>query len=131
MTILNEEFLIFPEEVHRMGNSNSHRLTKIKVGEVDTYIINGVTMIRANGKGVSLYTLEKVLEKGLTGFAWRFKKNTQVVANLKLVNDEPGHYMLCPIKNMPLDEYKGLLENMGVSSAKYIKVKEGGKIQLV
>lgn len=99
--------------------------------QVDTYNVNGVTMIVANGKGVSLYTMEKVLEKGLTGFAWKFNKNTQVVPNLKLVNDEPGHYMLCPIKNMPLDEYKGLLEKMGVSCAKYIKVKKDGTIQRV
>ncbi len=131
MTIFNQEFLIFPEEVHRMGNSRSHRLTNIKVGEVNTFELNGVTMIRANGKGVSLYTWEKVLEKGLTGFAWKFEKHTHVVKGLILVNDEPGHYMLCPDKNMPLDEYKGHLERMGVSCAKYMKVKKDGLIQKV
>ena len=126
MSVKLEEFLLFPEDVYRMGNSGSHKLTAVRSFEVNTTTINGVTIIIANGKGVSLYTIEKIIEKNLTGFAWRFNKGAQVIPGLKLVSDEPQHYMLAPISNMPVDKYKGLLEEMGIRCGKYFQVKKGG-----
>ena len=126
MSVKLEEFVFFPEEVYRMGNSGSHKLSTVRPIEVDTIKVNGVTVIVANGKGVSLYTINKIIEKGLTGFAWKFEKNAKVVPGLKLVSDEPEHYMVAPLQNMPVEKYKGLLEEMGLKCCKYYKVKEGG-----
>ena len=126
MSVKLDEFILFPEDVYRMGNSTSHKLTTVRPIEVNTMKVNGVTVIIANGKGVSLYTINKIIEKGLTGFAWKFDKSAKVVSGLKLVSDEPEHYMLAPVQNMPVDKYKGLLEEMGLKCCKYYKVKEGG-----
>jgi len=32
MAIINQDFYIFPEEVYRVGNSGSYKLTAIRVG---------------------------------------------------------------------------------------------------
>lgn len=85
-------------------------------------------MIIANDKGVSLYTAKGLVEEGLTGFAWKFEKGTAVVSGLKLVNDKPEHYMLSPLHNMPLDKYKGLLEEMGLLCGKYFRIKNPGEL---
>jgi len=125
-----EEFYIFPEEVHRVGNSGSHKLSAIRVGEVDTFSMKGVTMVVSNGKGVSLFTLEGIMSEGLSGFAWKFEKLTQVEHGLRLVKDEkPGHYMLAPVSNMPVDQYKGLLEKMGLRCSKYLKIHKDGRME--
>ncbi len=129
MNSIDQEFFIFPEEVYRMGNSGSHRLTVIRPTEINTREVKGVTMVKANNRGVSVYTLEGLKAEQLTGFAWKFKKNTPVVKDLKLVSDDkPGHYVLAPAREMPLDTYKGLLEEMGVKCDKYLKVKKDGTI---
>lgn len=131
MSIINKEFYIFPEEVYRVGNSSSHKMTALRVGEIDVYEIKGIKMVTANGKGISVFTLIGLKEEGLTGFAWKFTKNTPVEPGLKLIDDEkPEHYTLAPIKNMPLDEYKGLLEKMGLKCSKYIKIKKDGSMEL-
>lgn len=124
-----EEFLMFPEEVLRIGNNTTPRLNAVRPTEIDTITIQGIKVVIANGKGVSLYRLDKLLQIGLTGYAWRFNQDSLVVHGLKLVNDKPGHYMLAPAVNMPLDKYKGLLEEMGMKCCKYIRVKEGGAIE--
>ena len=126
MSVKLEEFLLFPEDIYRIGNSTSHKLTAVRPFDVNTMVINGVTMVIANGKGVSLYTIERIIQKQLTGFAWKFNKGTQVAPGLRLVSDEPQHYMLAPLTNMPIDKYKGLLEEMGVRCGKYFHVKKGG-----
>jgi hypothetical protein len=128
MSLILQEFYMFPEEIYRMGNSGSHKLTFVRPTEVNTMDLHGVKVIIANGKGVSLYTIDKIIEKGLTGFAWQFQKGLNVTHGLKLVTDEPNHYMLAPIANMPVEKYKGLLEEMGLSCMKYFSVKEGGKL---
>lgn len=33
---------------------------------------------------------------------------------LRLINDRPGHYALCPVQNMPMDEFKGLLSKLAL-----------------
>lgn len=109
-----------------MGSSGSHKISAVRPIDANTMIVNGVTVIIANGKGVSLYIIEKIIEKNLTGFAWKFNKGTQVTPGLKLVSDEPQHYMLAPGANMPVDKYKGLLEEMGIRCGKYFHVKKGG-----
>ncbi len=121
-----KEFYLFPEDVYRMGNSTTHRMSVIRQDEVMTTTIKGVTIVIANNNGISLWTKEGIIEKGLSGYAWLIKSGGTLPIGLKLVNDTPGHYMLAPIRNMPLDTYKGLLEEMGMKCVKYLKIKKDG-----
>ena len=121
-----KEFYLFPEDVYRMGNSTTHRMSVIRQDEIMTTVFQGVTMVIANNNGVSVWTKEGIIEKGLTGYAWLIKAGIGLSIGLKLVSDTPGHYMLAPIRNMPLDTYKGLLEEMGVKCEKYLQVKKDG-----
>jgi len=123
-----QEFYLFPEDVYRMGNSKTHRMSVIRQDEVNIIEIKGVPIVVANNKGVSVWTKEGVIEKGLTGYAWLIKNGVSVPQGLKLVCDTPGHYMLAPIRNMPLDSYKGLLEEMGMKCEKYLQIKKDGRI---
>ena len=121
-----KEFYLFPEDVYRMGNSTSHRMTVIRQDEVITTEIKGVIIVVANNTGISVWTKEGVIEKGLTGYAWLINAGSSLPIGLKLVNDVPGHYMLAPVHNMPLDTYKGLLEEMGMKCEKYLQIKKNG-----
>jgi hypothetical protein len=115
---LNNEFFIVPTEVFRMGNSSSPRMNMVRASEIDTTEINGICAIIANGRGVSIYTKQELENTNLTGWVWRFPANTLLPIGLKLVNDKPGHYCVAPTHNMPLDLYKGLLEDMGMKAEK-------------
>lgn len=126
-----QEFYLFPEDVYRMGNSTTHRMSVIRRDEITLIPINGVNVVVANNKGVSVWTKEGVVEKGLTGYAWLIRGGSSVPFGLKLVSDAPGHYMLVPVKNMPLDTYKGLLEEMGMNCIKYLQVKKDGTMRRV
>jgi len=42
-------------------------------------------------------------------------------ADLKLVTDSPGHYLVAPVKNMLVDKYKGILEEMALKALKLFK----------
>lgn len=126
-----KEFYLFPEDVYRMGNSSTHRMSVIRQDEIMTMELKGVTIVIANNNGVSVWTKEGIIQKGLTGYAWLIKAGASLPAGLKLVNDTPGHYMLAPVKNMPLDTYKGLLEEAGVKCVKYLKIKKDGTMERV
>lgn len=43
---------------------------------------------------------------------------------LKLVQDKPHHFCIAPAQNMPVDKFKGLLEEMAVRATRVFK-KEG------
>jgi len=121
--VLNKEFYIVPEEVFRVGNSSTPRLHMVRASEVDITEINGEKIIIANGRGVSLYTKAELQNTTLTGWIWRFIVHTHLPQGLKLVNDKPGHYCVAPTQNMPVDLYKGLLEQMGSKAQKaWVKV---------
>jgi hypothetical protein len=49
-------------------------------------------------------------------------------AGLKMVNDKPGHYCIAPATNMPVDKYKGLLEELGLKAVRV--AKKQGKLAL-
>ena len=46
--MLPREFYIIPEEIFRLGNSNSPRLSNVRPRDVNTTIINGIEVIIAN-----------------------------------------------------------------------------------
>lgn len=130
MTVV-KEFYLFPQDVYRMGNSGSHRMSVIRQNEVATTVMKGVTIVIANNRGVSVWTKEGIIEKRLTGYAWLIKAGATLPVGLKLASDSPGHYMLVPVRNMPLDTYKGLLEEMGMKCEKYLQIKVDGTMMRV
>ena len=130
MSITFKDFYIFPEDIYRVGNASSHKLSALRVGEVDVSEVDGVMMVIANGKGVSGFTLRGLQEEGLTGYAWLFPQGTLVEPGLKLVDDDkPEHYVLAPVANMPLDKYKALLERMGAKCSKHLKIRKDGTME--
>lgn len=62
-----KEFFILPEEPFRLGNSDSPRLCNVRSRDIDTVKINGITVIRANGKGISIFDKTGINESPMTG----------------------------------------------------------------
>ena len=122
--MLPKEFYIIPEEIFRLGNSNSPRLSNVRPRDVNTTIINGIEVIIANGKGISVFDKAGINESPMSGWVWQFSQNIQIPVGLKLVQDKKHHYCIAPVQNMPVDKYKGLLEEMAMR-AKRIYKKEG------
>ncbi|OZG72345.1 hypothetical protein BTA51_16580 [Hahella sp. CCB-MM4] len=119
-----KEFYIVPEEIFRLGNSNSPKLANVRSRDVDSIELNGITVIVANGKGISVFDRKGIEESPMNGWVWRFPPNTRPPHGLRLVQDKPHHYCIAPIHNMPLDKYKGLLEEMALKATRVYK-KEG------
>ena len=119
-----QEFYILPEELFRLGNSNNPKLSNLRSRDVDTLEINGITVIRANGKGISVFDKAGINESPMTGWVWRFPPNTKPPLGLKLVQDKPHHFCIARTQNMPVDKYKGLLEEMALRASRVFK-KEG------
>ena len=119
-----QEFYIVPEELFRLGNANHPKLSNVRPRDVDTTDINGIVVILANGKGISIFDRQGIDESPMSGWVWRFPPNTKPPYGLKLVQDKPHHYCIAPIKNMPIDKYKGLLEEMALKANRVFK-KEG------
>jgi hypothetical protein len=87
-------------------------------------------MVRANNRGISLYTLKGVEEVGLTGWAWHVRSGTALSSGLKLHSDKPEHYMICPMTVMPLATFVGLLQQMVMHCEKYFNVKVPGVLKV-
>ena len=119
-----KEFFILPEELFRLGNSNNSNLSNVRARDIDTIEINGIVVIVANGKGVSVFDKIGINESPMTGWVWRFAPNTQPPVGLKLVKDKAHHFCITPTHNMPVDKYKGLLEEMAFKATRVFK-KEG------
>ena len=120
-----EPLYLSPEILYRLGNASSPLLTKIRPGEVDLTELNGVTMIVANGKGISLYNKTGLDLAPLTGWVWEIQARTAMPAGLKLVKDDrpEGHYSLCPTKNMSVHEFVAQLEKVVIHCKKVFKKK--------
>lgn len=122
--MLSKEFYIVPEEIFRLGNSGSPRLSNVRPKDVDTVKINDIVVIRANGKGVSVFDRQGINESPMSGWVWKFPPNMQPPLGLKLVKDKEHHYCIAPTRNMPIEKYKGLLEEMALRATRVFK-KEG------
>jgi hypothetical protein len=115
---MEKEFYMVPEEVFRVGNSTSPRMGAFRPADIQTFDQNGVQMIVANNRGVSLYTDQELRKTTLTGWIWKFRADTSLPPGLKMVPDpdKPGHYFVAPLSSMPVDLYKGLLEQFGLKA---------------
>ena len=119
-----KDFYIIPEEVFRLGNTNSPKLSHVRPRDIRIIDVNGVPVVVANGKGISVFDKDGISLSPMTGWVWRFKPNTSFPHGLKLVKDKPHHFCIAPTQNMPLDKYKGLLEEMAMNAQRVFK-KEG------
>lgn len=119
-----KEFYIVPEEIFRLGNSHTPKMSHVRQRDVDTMQVNGIAIIIANGKGISVFDKTGINESPMTGWVWRFPPNTKPPIGLKLVQDKAHHYCIAPAQNMPIDKYKGLLEEMALRASRVFK-KEG------
>jgi hypothetical protein len=121
----NEKLYLVPEDLYRLGNSTSPLLTRLRPGEVDIIEVNGVKMIVANSKGISLYNQEGLNLLPLTGWVWEISAKTPLPFGLKLAKDDrpQGHYTICPIKNMSVHEFVGLLESVVIYCKKLYRKK--------
>ena len=122
------EFYLIPEDVFRLGNSDSPRLGNVRSRDVDTMVMNGITVVIANGKGISVFDLDAITHVPFEGWVWKLGSNTALPTGLKMVNDKPGHYCIAPTANMPVEKYKGLLEELGLKAMRLIKKQ--GKLAL-
>lgn len=117
-----EDLFMAPEDLYRLGNATSPRLTNVRrPKDIDTIEVNGILMVVANGKGVSLFTKQRLDATPMSGWVWKIPRNTIVPSGLKLINDRPGHYSICPASNMPLEEFKGLLAKLALKCQKVFK----------
>lgn len=111
-----------PENLFRLGNATGPRLDNIRrPKDVDTTEINGILVVIANGKGISLSTKDRIESTPMSGWVWKIPKGTSVPVGLKLLNDRPGHYSIAPTSNIPLDEFKGLLSKLALKCQKVFK----------
>jgi hypothetical protein len=69
-----KEFFILPEELFRLGNATSPRLSNVRPRDIDTIEINGIKVIiangkwqMANGKGISVFDKTGTNESPMTG----------------------------------------------------------------
>jgi hypothetical protein len=51
------------------------------------------------------------------------QKGAYVPGDLKIVADGKDHYVIAPSRSMPLDKYKGLLEEMAMSATREFNKK--------
>ena len=83
--------------------------------------VNGIVVIVANNQGVSLFNEEGMKTGHLTGWVWEIKQNTNLPVGLRFVKKgSKGHYLLVPVRNMPLSQYVGLLEQVAIYCKKNI-----------
>ena len=86
--------------------------------------MNGVTVVIANGKGISVFDYEGIAQAPVEGWVWKVAATTPLPAGLRLVHDKPHHYCVAPIANMPVDKYKRLLEELALRAVRVLK-KQG------
>lgn len=121
-----EDLYFAPEDLYRLGSSSSSRLTHVRrPKDIDTIEINGIAIVVANGKGISLSTKGRLDKTRLSGWVWKISRGAQMPTGLKLINDRPGHYSICPRSNMPLDEFIGLLSKLALKCQKVFKKEVG------
>ena len=84
--------------------------------DIQIYNKGGVDFVSANTGGISTFDREKV---GLVGFWWCIPKGTPIPVGLRISRDfnprpanQPTHYTIRPVHDMPLTDYIKLLEQL-------------------
>ena len=104
------------EDLYRLGNATSPKLNNVRPQDVDTHENNGILMVMANGKGVSLFNLQELQgrESRMAGWVWKIPQGTLPPTGLAVRPDpaSPGHFFLCPVSVMTMDRYRALLSEL-------------------
>lgn len=121
----NEDLFFTQEDLYRIGNSTSAKLSEIRANEVVLIEINGIKTVVANDKGISLYNKRGLDDAPLSGWVYEIKSGTPLPIGLCLWKDPRivGHYHICPASNMPLHKYIGLLEELAIKCQKMFQKK--------
>ena len=106
------------EDLYRLGNATSPKLDNVRPQDVDTYERNGILMVRANGKGMSVGTLAYLKLLRISGWLWKIPATTLLPQGL-LFHPDPnpaklGHFFLCPNSDMTMDKYRALLSQLAL-----------------
>ena len=75
-----KSFFIIPEDVFRLGNALSPRLGNVRARDVDTTSMNGILVVIANGKGVSVFDETGIAESPFEGWVWKLSAALQLPA---------------------------------------------------
>jgi hypothetical protein len=119
MSIITPQYVyLLDEDLYRLGNATSSRLDNVRSVDVNTFQQNGILMVRANGKGISVGTKEYLEKLQLSGWLWKIPTTTTIPADL-LLNPDPdptkqGHFFLCPNSDMTMDRYRALLSELAL-----------------
>ncbi len=129
MTTPTPQYLyLLDEELYRLGNATSPRLDNVRPFDVDTYDRNGILMVRANRRGISLLDEARLNKTRSNGWVWKIPATTAMPPGLAVTPDpdpDPrtrGHFLLCPVSDMPMDEYRALLAKLALICLRIRKV---------
>ena len=65
-------------DLYRIGTSESPKLDKLRTSDIDTYEQNGILMVRADGRGISLFTENELAKRRFTGWLWKLPHGTEL-----------------------------------------------------
>lgn len=116
-----------PFDLFRGGNAQGFQFHEDRaIKDCITYPKEGVTFVRANLTGFSCFNhlTDRMRRQGKN--IWKLKRGAVLPSELKLVKDQrrghEGHYMLAPVKDMPLRKYIGLIEELERDPSKCVRL---------
>lgn len=119
--MIKDDLFIVPEDLYHLGTSTESMLTYVRTRDLVLLELNGVTMVVANGRGISLASKTRLDKSPMTGWVWCLNKHMTIPKGLVLVNDRLGHYCITPIKNMPLRDYIRCLAQLDLKCQKLFR----------
>lgn len=126
----------FTKELYRMGNATWPAFTEERARrDVRIVVQDGIETVVSNGNGFSAFDhITKIMAKPGKK-VWKIKKGAALPPELVLVKDKrpghEGHYMIAPVKNMPLRKYLGAMEELGLDRSKVQLLIAGSGVDAV
>jgi hypothetical protein len=126
MVATPETLYLYDQDIFRVGTSTSPKLDKVRPVDMVTYERNGILMVRATGVGVSLGTIDYLQKLQFSGWLWKIPPTAVFPQGLFLQPDlspnKQGHFFLCPVSDMPMDKYRGLLAELALHCERSQKI---------
>lgn len=97
-----------PTPLYRMGNANSPRMDNVRSQDVESYKENDEVWVLANSGGISTFAIQ-----GAGKNWWKLDQGTDILTELKLINDYGNHWSWEPSDTMRMSEYKAALLVVG------------------
>ena len=126
----------FTKELYRMGNATWPAFTEDRARrDVRIIVQDGIETVVANGNGFSAFDHITKIRAKPGKKVWKIKKGAALPPELVLVKDQrpghEGHYMIAPVKNMPLRKYLGAMEELGLDRSKVQLLIAGSGVNVV